>query len=271
MIRISKHKLKIIIVFATMFLTVAILLLLIFLHGKKTYTVTFELDGGTLISGSLVQTVTRGENASPPSVTKDGCYFHSWRGSYRQITHDVTIEAVWEYETTPGIVYSENENSNFTEISGAYKYLSGEVYIGAYHGGKKLLGIKESAFSGCVDITKVYLLDGLITIEKGAFENCTGLLEINIPETVTRIGDNAFSGCESLEVLVLNEGLREIGAGAFANCTSLKEVVIPSTVAKIDESAFDGCEDIVIKYAEAEENAEGAEDSEDEKDEEEEK
>ena len=251
MIQIPKHKLKIIVVFATLFLTVVILLLLIFFHGKKSYTVTFELDGGTLISGSLVQTVTRGQNAIPPTVTKDGCYFLAWSAPYRQITHDVTIEAIWEYETTPGIIYSESESSNFTEISGAYKYINGEVYIGAYHDEKKLLGIKRGAFSGCIDITRVYLLDGLITIEEEAFLGCTGLAEIAIPETVTRIGANAFSGCEKLEKLTLNEGLLEIGAGAFANCTSLKEVVIPASVKKIDETAFEGCEDIVIKYAEA--------------------
>lgn len=252
MSQIAKHKLKIIIVFATLFVTVAVLLLLIFLHGKKSYTVTFELDGGTLISGSLVQSVTRGQNATPPKVTKDGCYFLAWSESYRQITHDVTIEAIWEYETTPGIIYSESQNSNFTEIIGAYKYIKGDVYIGAYHDEKKLLGIKEGAFSGCVDITTVYLLDGIIIIEESAFSGCTGLVNISIPETVTRIGDNAFAGCEKLEKLVLNEGLVEIGAGAFANCTSLREVVIPTSVTKIDETAFLGCEELVIKYAEAE-------------------
>jgi len=245
----AKNKLTIIVIFSTLFVTVAALLLLIFFHGKKSYTVTFELNGGTLISGTLVQSVTRGQNASPPSVTKDGCYFLRWSESYRQITHDVTVEAVWEYETTPGIVYSESENSNFTEIVGAYKYISGDVYIGAYHDSKKLLGIKEGAFSDCIDITKVYLLDGLITIEANAFSGCVNLAEIAIPETVTRIGDNAFSGCEKLEKLVLNEGLLEISSNAFANCISLKEVIIPVSVTNLDPSAFYGCEDIVIKYA----------------------
>ena len=256
MVNISKHKLKIIIVFASFFVTVAVLLLLIFFQGKKSYTVTFELDGGTLISGSLVQTVTRGQNASPPSVTKEGCYFLTWKGSYKQVTRDVTVEAVWEYETTPGITYAESENSNYTEIVSAYKYINGEVYIGAYHDGKKLLGIKQGAFADCVDITKVYLLDGLITIEESAFENCVSLAEITIPETVTRIGDNAFKGCEALEVLVLNEGLLEIGASAFEGCTSLKEVIIPASVKLVDETAFLGCDDITITYAEDSESEE---------------
>jgi hypothetical protein len=50
-------KLKIIIVFGVLFLLIAVLLMLIFLDGKKTYTVRFDLDGGTLLGGSLEQRV----------------------------------------------------------------------------------------------------------------------------------------------------------------------------------------------------------------------
>ena len=48
-----REKSKIIIVFATLFAIMAILLLLIFNAGKKTYTVKFVLDGGTLEAGFL--------------------------------------------------------------------------------------------------------------------------------------------------------------------------------------------------------------------------
>ena len=243
----KKNKIRIIVVFASLFIAVSTLLLLIFFAGKKTYTVTFDLNGGTLLSGSLTQHVIRGQNASPPKTVKDGAYFLTWSESYNGITKDVVIEAIWEYETTPGIIYSEGENQNFTEIVGAYKYLSGEVYIGAFHDKKKVLGIKSGAFADCTDITKVYLLDGLLVIEDKAFSGCTSLKEIEIPETVSRLCSEAFSGCTSLEKIVLKEGLKEIGAGAFAGCTSLKEIVIPESVEKIDKDAFLGCEGLVIK------------------------
>ena len=72
------------------------------------------------------------------------------------ITKDMVIEAVWEYKTTDGIIYSSSENQNFAEIEGAYKYISGEVYLGAYFGDKKILGICDRAFADCSQITKVY-------------------------------------------------------------------------------------------------------------------
>ena len=154
-------KLKIIIVFGVLFLLIAVLLMLIFLDGKKTYTVRFELDGGTLLGGSLEQRVMQGQDAIPPSVVKEGAFLRGWSAPYRRITRDIVIEAVWEYETTAGIIYADSENQNFTEIVGAFPHLRGEIYLGAYYDEKKVLGIRDGVFANQTEITKVYLLDGL--------------------------------------------------------------------------------------------------------------
>ena len=247
-----KGRKRIIVIFSALFLVIATLLLLIFNEGKKSYTVEFDLDGGTLLSGSLVQEIRHGQDAIPPTVVKDGAYLHSWSGSYQRVTKNVTVKAVWEYNTTAGIIYSESENQNYTEIEGAYKYLQGEVYLGAYYDKKQVLGICDGAFSDCTGITKVYLLDGLLQIGAEAFSGCTSLTEIEIPETVVRLGDGVFRGCESLETLILNEGLKEIGAGAFEGCASLEKIIIPSTVISIDEGAFRDCESLkTVVFVEA--------------------
>ena len=238
---------KILLAFGILFLLVSVLLTLIFLEGKKTYTVEFDLDGGTLLGGSLEQRVMQGQDAIPPSVVKDGAYLRGWSTSYRRITKDVVIKAIWEYETTAGIVYTNGENQNFVEIERAYEFLRGEVYLGAYFDEKKVLGILEGAFRNCRGITKVYLLDGLIKIERSAFENCTALAEIEIPETVTHVGKYAFKNCSSLESLTLNEGLLGIGESAFDGCTQLTEVILPESVTTIEAGAFSGCENLIIK------------------------
>ena len=245
----NKHpgKLKIILAFGILFLLVAVLLMLIFLEGKKTYTVQFELNGGTLLGGSLEQRVMQGQDAIPPSVVKDGAYLRGWSASYRRITRDIVIEAVWEYETTAGIIYTNGENQNYVEIERAYPFLRGEVYLGAYFNEKKVLGILPGAFADCKGITKVYLLDGLITIGRGAFENCTSLSEIEIPETVTHVGKYAFKGCESLEEVILQDGILGIGENAFEGCTGLTEVILPESLTTIEANAFAGCTDLVIK------------------------
>lgn len=245
----NKHsgKLKIIIVFGILFLLISVLLVLIFLDGKKTYTVRFDLDGGTLLGGSLEQRVMQGQDAIPPSVVKDGAFLRGWSASYRRITRDIVIEAVWEYETTAGIIYADDENQNFTEIVGAFPHLRGEVYLGAYYDEKKVLGIRDNVFANQTEITKVYLLDGLFSIGSEAFAGCTKLTEIEIPETVIFLGAGAFRGCDALETLTLNEGLLTISAGAFADCTSLTEVFLPESLITIEAGVFEGCENLVIK------------------------
>ena len=57
-----KGKTKILIAFGILFLVVSVLLALIFLDSKKSYTVTFDLDGGILLNGSLEQHVLQGQD-----------------------------------------------------------------------------------------------------------------------------------------------------------------------------------------------------------------
>lgn len=62
----------------------------------KSYTVTFDLDGGTRTGdGALVQTVQYGGAATPPTCVRSGYNFDGWSGSYTYITGDKTIKALW--------------------------------------------------------------------------------------------------------------------------------------------------------------------------------
>ncbi len=236
---VMKQKVKLLIILSVEFAAIAAMLLMIFFAGKKTYTVTFDLNGGTLLSGELVQRVTQGQNASPPQATKDGCYFLKWSGSYREVTRDLYIEAVWEYETSYGIEYESAEDSNYCIISGSFQDLVGDIYIGAYHDEKKVLGIKEGAFQGCEGITGVYLLDGILTIGDDAFAGCTNLKTIELPSTLTKLGARAFKNCASLSEITLYEELQSIGTQAFSGCISLTEIVLPLKLKAIGSGAFD--------------------------------
>ena len=66
-------------------------------YGSPTYTVKFDLRGGTYTGGgALVQTVTRGQNATlPNNPTKAEHVFKGWIGDYTNITRDTVIYALW--------------------------------------------------------------------------------------------------------------------------------------------------------------------------------
>ncbi len=238
---VMKHKFKIGLIIGAEFVAIAVILLLVFFAGKKSYTVTFDLNGGTLISGDIEQRVTQGKNATPPTVAKDGCYLHSWSGSYNRVTRDITVKAVWEWNTSVGFDYVSSEDSNYCEIKGCYQYLSGDVYVGVYHDEKKVLGIMDEAFLNCSEITNIFMLDGILSIGDRAFENCSSAVAIELPGTLTRLGVAAMKNCTSLEEIVLPEGLKVLSRETFYNCTSLKKVTLPSTLEVIEEGAFLGC------------------------------
>ena len=62
-----------------------------------------------------------------------------------------------------------------------------------YFTGLTSIGFK--AFQGCTSLTSVMIPEGVTSIENEAFDNCTSLTSVTIPSSVTSIGSSAFSGC----------------------------------------------------------------------------
>ena len=263
-----KHKIKLGIILGVEFVAIAVILALIFFAGKKTYKVTFDLNGGTLISGEIEQTVAQGKSATPPTVAKDGCYLHSWSASYKQVTHDIVIKAIWEWETSTGFIYtspSDGEDMDYCEIVRSYDHLYGDVFVGVYHDEKPILGMQKEAFRNRDGVTNIYMLDGMLYIGEYAFADCDNLESVELPGTLRELGEGAFENCVSLERVVFPDELEVIPARAFAGCTSLKEIVIPASVKKISADAFLGCTSLEKITFETEDIVEIDEETEEEK------
>ena len=84
--------------------------------------------------------------------------------------------------------------------------------------------------------TEIVLENGTLGITEYAFEGCTGLTSVNIPNSVTSIGDNAFEGCKNIAYLELNCPKIQ---NRFSDCkASLKEVKIGMGVELIETNTF---------------------------------
>lgn len=103
-----------------------------------------------------------------------------------------------------------------------------------------LKNVPDSMFSNCSGLTDITLPEGLQTIGSSAFSD-TGLVRVDIPDTVTKMGSHAFFSCDNLETVDLPEKLQEIPDYAFARCSSLQKIEIPSGVTRIGEYAFRQC------------------------------
>lgn len=60
-----------------------------------TYSVTFDANGGSILSGDGVQTITEGADAIPPTVERKGYEFNGWEGSYTSVASDISVRAKW--------------------------------------------------------------------------------------------------------------------------------------------------------------------------------
>lgn len=85
--------------------------------------------------------------------------------------------------------------------SGAFKdnrYISSIVF------GRNLKKIGSNAFTGCEQLTKVVIPEGVETIEKAAFQNCA-IRYADLPSTLRTLGSNMFqtNSATSLDTLVL--------------------------------------------------------------------
>ncbi len=87
--------------------------------------------------------------------------------------------------------------------------------------------------------------DGSVTaIGNYAFNGCTGLTTITIPNTITRIGEAAFCMCLRLIApIVIPNSVTEIGMSAFYY-TGIPSVEIPNSITRIEEETFGGNENL---------------------------
>jgi hypothetical protein len=76
-------------------------------------------------------------------------------------------------------------------------------------------------FTYCKNIKKVYLNEGLETIDQSTFSGCSSLEEINIPSTLKSIQYAAFAGCENLKDIYLPGSLIGINNNPFLGCKHL--------------------------------------------------
>ena len=102
-------------------------------------------------------------------------------------------------------------------------------------------GIAGNAFENCTSLTCVTIPDSVTSIGYKAFEDCRSLTSVTIPDSVTSIGGEAFFGCSSLTSVTIGNGVSSIGWDVFKCCRSLTSVTIPDSVTNIERGAFISC------------------------------
>jgi hypothetical protein len=106
------------------------------------------------------------------------------------------------------------------------------------------LGIAELAFEWCSGMTSVDIPNSVKNIGVEAFSCCESLTSVSIPNSVEFIGEKAFFQCSSITSVSIGNKLKTISNSMFGNCFYLTSVTIPNSVTSIGSGAFSDCKSL---------------------------
>ena len=130
---------------------------------------------------------------------------------------------MWAYDVViDRIYYNFNEDGESVEVAQPWGTYSGDMVI------PSTINYEDKTYS-------------VTSIGNRAFQWCSSLTSVKIPNSVTSIGDEAFTYCTSLTSIEIPNSVTSIGSDAFNMCSSLTSVVIPNSVTSIGNRAFWGC------------------------------
>ena len=105
--------------------------------------------------------------------------------------------------------------------------------------------LQYGVFASCANLETVTFKAGskLQKIAARAFENCSKLQSISLPDSVQTIEENGFAYCKNLGTVDLGNGLKEIDNYAFCD-SGVTRVRIPNSTTAVGASAFSGCDSL---------------------------
>ncbi len=175
------------------------------------YTVTFDLNGGTLISGDLVQTVAEGGSAVAPQA-ENGIMSLSWDKTFTDVDSDITVRAMWEktelsstdiaeiVQAATVSVNCEYYNGNTSSGTGFFIDDQGTI-VTCYHVIEYAVAIDvEIPGGGKHDVTTIVAFDELydLAILKIDLPGTPGL---TISETPPKVGESVYANGSALGTL----------------------------------------------------------------------
>ena len=101
-----------------------------------------------------------------------------------------------------------------------------------------------TGYLGTEEIVRIPRMLGgslVVAIDREAFKGNRYLTEVDMPDTVAKIGGGAFQDCISLKKVHLSQGLEKIITSVFKGCIGLEELNIPDQISELKKNTFADC------------------------------
>lgn len=193
-------------------------------------------------SGTTLTLRYRGSAANWANISKDD----KWAGEYPDNIVMVFDDDIIGDEH---ITYQANKSGNIL-ASASHIIQPGTdlIVLRESYDGKTIYGIADQGFR-LRNCSKTLVLPyGIEYIGPGAFNWCDNLRYINLPNTLTTLGDGCFS-YSGLETIYIPSSVINIRSGVFSNCNRLTSATIDANTV-LPEGLFEGCatlRDITLK------------------------
>ncbi|MBQ7172661.1 MAG: leucine-rich repeat protein [Clostridia bacterium] len=152
----------------------------------------------------------------PDSVTSIGKRAFEWCTALTSINIPESVTSIGEkpFRTCTALASITSESQNYPAIQNCLIEASTKTLI-----------------QGCKN--SVIPTDGSVTsIGASAFDSCTSLASITIPDSVTSIGNSAFVACYALTTITISNSLQSIGESGFFSCFDLTSITYTGTMAQ---------------------------------------
>lgn len=196
-----------------------------------TYTVT-SIGNGAFSGSSDLTSLT-----IPNTVTSVGSNSFNSCSSLREIIiEDGDIDILFYDKTNSGDpVHPKNlfEDSPIESL-----YMGRNIRLMSMSDAYGLQGF-GTAFEGNSNLKNLTISNQVTAIPDHIFNRCTGLSDVEIPSSVTSIGEWAFRETGITTATIPN--VTQLGSGAFCCCRALSSVTLYEKLTSIENYTFSGC------------------------------